>query len=80
MYFAPGWQEKSMQVRTLHAVGVDLQDMTLIPPAKSSREKAIQRRVFRLGKSGFPRLEDACNSCYFAIRAKDRVNKGRKCI
>jgi hypothetical protein len=41
MYFMPGWQEKSMQVRMLHAVGDSFQYMTLIPPAKSSQENNL---------------------------------------
>jgi len=55
MYSMPGWQEKSMQVRTLHAVGDGFQDMTLIPPAKSSQENNLFKvRYFEVANQVFP--------------------------
>jgi hypothetical protein len=55
MYFMPGWQEKSMQVRTLHAVGDGFQDMTLIQPAISNHENNLFKvRYFDVANQGFP--------------------------
>jgi hypothetical protein len=55
MYFMTGWQEKSMQVRTLYAGANDFKDRMLFPPPKTNRENIPSNvRYFDVTNQVFP--------------------------
>jgi hypothetical protein len=55
MYFMTGWQEKTTQVRTLHAGANDFQDGMLFPPPITNHENIPSNvRYFDVTNQVFP--------------------------